>query len=575
MTKKDFKEEEVKKAGFTPDHEAPHADLASKSQDDSKAKLDKKKVEQVLDFGEISDMTIEEIQDKVRAGEEAQARNESLLDAYIRENRFEIEKNKKIRKEELIPQELLKAREELVAKAVQLAENLDQLDAKIEAEEIELAKKEEEVLEKSETLSDSTESAESSENEAGIISEQSPAASKEEARQEKIVQEEAQEKIQSDEQVEDSSQAHKQDQQDQKDDFDQIILDDGEATLAADSKAEVEPNFTPNKETPTKLAPKPSATKLVYLSLLAVLVLGGAFLAKNQYDHHQKLVLEQKEQAAKDEDLKKREASFDTLFASFYTDKNKDALKNSSLSNYDNLVKDLDSVKDSSKYASYQTEVSDLKAQITSLDEINSKFQTDVISDGKVNQDAKVKDGADFNINKSNLASLNQAIDSAIALGKNQQAEAAQKAEEARKAEEAKQAEEARKAEEAKQAAAAQAAEASKAQANAGANSGSSEAATSPKVDQDSLSRVPINQAAIADTSNPAWTWKAGVLDNVLNISRQRGYFEGDNYYIKPVNIINGNGYYNLYKSDGTYLFSINCKTGYFFGNASGHALDY
>ena len=43
------------------------------------------------------------------------------------------------------------------------------------------------------------------------------------------------------------------------------------------------------------------------------------------------------------------------------------------------------------------------------------------------------------------------------------------------------------------------------------------------------------------------------------------------------MNIVNGNGYYNLYKPDGTYLFTLNCKTGYFVGNGSGHAddLDY
>ncbi|MCW1043284.1 cell division site-positioning protein MapZ family protein, partial [Streptococcus anginosus] len=43
-------------------------------------------------------------------------------------------------------------------------------------------------------------------------------------------------------------------------------------------------------------------------------------------------------------------------------------------------------------------------------------------------------------------------------------------------------------------------------------------------------------------------------------------------YILERVNIVNGNGYYNLYKPDGTYLFTLNCKTGYFVGNGSGHA---
>lgn len=63
----------------------------------------------------------------------------------------------------------------------------------------------------------------------------------------------------------------------------------------------------------------------------------------------------------------------------------------------------------------------------------------------------------------------------------------------------------------------------------------------------------------------------------ILATSRERGYFTGDNYILERVNIINGNGYYNLFRTDGTYLFSINCKTGYFVGNGAGYAdaLDY
>ena len=89
---------------------------------------------------------------------------------------------------------------------------------------------------------------------------------------------------------------------------------------------------------------------------------------------------------------------------------------------------------------------------------------------------------------------------------------------------------------------------------------------------RDSLSRVPYNQAAIDDVNNPAWTFNPGVLEKILQTSRERGYISGDNYILERVNIIKGNGYYNLFKPDGTYLFSINCKTGYFVGNGPGHA---
>lgn len=94
---------------------------------------------------------------------------------------------------------------------------------------------------------------------------------------------------------------------------------------------------------------------------------------------------------------------------------------------------------------------------------------------------------------------------------------------------------------------------------------------------QHQASRVPYNEATIADSQNPAWTFTPGVLEEILRISRERGYITGDNYILEPVNIINGNGYYNMFKPDGTYLFSINAKTGYFVGNGAGYAedLDY
>lgn len=60
------------------------------------------------------------------------------------------------------------------------------------------------------------------------------------------------------------------------------------------------------------------------------------------------------------------------------------------------------------------------------------------------------------------------------------------------------------------------------------------------------------------------WSFNPGILENILQVSRERGYITGNQYIIEKVNIINGNGYYNLFKPDGTYLFSINCKTGYF-----------
>ena len=85
---------------------------------------------------------------------------------------------------------------------------------------------------------------------------------------------------------------------------------------------------------------------------------------------------------------------------------------------------------------------------------------------------------------------------------------------------------------------------------------------------------MPYNQAAIDDVNNPAWTFNPGVLETILKVSRERGYITGDQFILEKVNIVKGNGYYNLYKPDGTYLFSMNCKTGYFVGNGAGYAVD-
>ena len=94
---------------------------------------------------------------------------------------------------------------------------------------------------------------------------------------------------------------------------------------------------------------------------------------------------------------------------------------------------------------------------------------------------------------------------------------------------------------------------------------------------QRSASRVSYNQSAIDDSNNSAWDFADGVLEQILATSRSRGYITGNQYILERVNIVNGNGYYNLYKPDGTYLFTLNCKTGYFVGNGSVHAddLDY
>ncbi|MHC5374260.1 cell division site-positioning protein MapZ family protein [Enterococcus sp. LJL120] len=85
---------------------------------------------------------------------------------------------------------------------------------------------------------------------------------------------------------------------------------------------------------------------------------------------------------------------------------------------------------------------------------------------------------------------------------------------------------------------------------------------------------VESNPTDIANTTDSAWTWGSGIQEKVLNVCRERGYFSGDNYAFEPALIVDGDGFYNLYRveSNGsrTYLVTVNCKTSWFKGNGPG-----
>lgn len=81
-----------------------------------------------------------------------------------------------------------------------------------------------------------------------------------------------------------------------------------------------------------------------------------------------------------------------------------------------------------------------------------------------------------------------------------------------------------------------------------------------------------VNPNDVADMSNPAWAWAPGVQEKVIATSIERGYIVAGGYSLQPARIINGEGYYNMYNSEGQYLVTINAKTGWFKGNASRNA---
>ena len=245
-------------------------------------------------------------------------------------------------------------------------------------------------------------------------------------------------------------------------------------------------------------------------------------------------------------------------------------MKNSEFDNISSLKEKLDDLKDTDYYDDAKKEYDTLAAQITAIQTINALFESNVIVNGE-KASATVKSDANFDNLSSDLlntgnANLDTLLQSAITDGKNQLAALASSS--------------------------SQEASASISSQTESATQSSSDTSTTPTVSgasgygitsydastlQRSLSRVPYSDSAIADSSNSAWTFADGVLDKIVATSQSRGYFSENDYILEKVNIINGNGYYNMFKADGTYLFSINCKTGYFVGNASGNsdALDY
>ena len=327
------------------------------------------------------------------------------------------------------------------------------------------------------------------------------------------------------------------------------------------------------------------------LTVLALAIIGGSYaLYKGTHSQSAKTtstassaVISSSSKGVSASDNK----AFEDMYKNFFTDDEQTKLANDQFGKLSDLEKLLKKLEKTKYYDAAKTKYDNLKKQIEAIEKVNSKYESDALVDGSYNASISVKSDANFNdlserVTNTGNASLDSTIQEVIKGGKAQLEEKA------------------------KAASATSAATASESvntatpsggNTSGAANSGvtgaaggvsSGTAATStvvtrgiinynPSILQRDRSRVPYNANVVADTSNPAWTWANGVLDKIIATSHSRGYFSGDNFILEPVNIINGNGYYNMYLPDGTYLFSINCKTGYYVGNGSGHSdkLDY
>ncbi len=332
--------------------------------------------------------------------------------------------------------------------------------------------------------------------------------------------------------------------------------------------------------------PKKSRIKPILFSVLALTAVATASWLSYQWIHNQSkgetTVVSSSSSSKKKSSSSSSSTSantetllkdFNDQYASFFTDDTQTKLKNDSFGNLEKLKASLEKLKDTKEYDAAKSKYDELVKQVSAIQTVNSQFTSPVIKDGAIDANAQVKSNAVFSDVSTSNTQLNQLLKDAASQGRSQQVATPAPVTDG----------------------------GGSVTGGSGASSGTvTSPAPTPATEgnttggvnpgysgfglqstgvplQRNLSRVPYNQATLDDVNNPAWTFNPGILEKILKIARERGHIVGDQYILERVNIINGNGYYNLFKPDGTYLFSINAKTGYFVGNGKGHsdALDY
>ena len=302
------------------------------------------------------------------------------------------------------------------------------------------------------------------------------------------------------------------------------------------------------------------------LAALVVLILGTGYYVYRQVARSTKEIQTSQSTTNTQSDAEE----FNNLYDAFYTDSNKTALKNSQFDKLSQLKTLLDKLEGSREYTLAKSKYDSLATQIKAIQDVNAQFDKPAIVDGVLDTNAKAKSDAKFTDIKTGNTEIDKVLDKAISLGKSQQTAPSSSSSSSSQESSSSSTERATD----------NTSPSSSVSSNnsVSARDDSHGGLSSSGVDlQRASSRVPFNQSAVDDSNNSAWDFADGVLEQILATSRSRGYITGNQYILERVNIVNGNGYYNLYKPDGTYLFTLNCKTGYFVGNGSGHAddLDY
>lgn len=305
---------------------------------------------------------------------------------------------------------------------------------------------------------------------------------------------------------------------------------------------------------------------LIYgiLAALAVLILGTAYYVYRQVNRSTQEI-QTSQSSSSEQNIQPILEDFNSQYDAFYTDSNKTALKNSQFDKLSQLKTLLDKLEGSREHTLAKSKYDSLATQIKAIQDVNAQFEKPAIVDGVLDTNAKAKSDAKFTDIKTGNTEIDKVLDKAISLGKSQQTSASSSSSSSSQTSSSSQASSNTTSE--TKPSSSNETRSSRSEVNMGLSSAGVAV-------QRSASRVAYNQSAIDDSNNSAWDFADGVLEQILATSRSRGYITGDQYILERVNIVNGNGYYNLYKPDGTYLFTLNCKTGYFVGNGSGHADD-
>lgn len=357
---------------------------------------------------------------------------------------------------------------------------------------------------------------------------------------------------------------------DEEQDLDPLLLEDENPTEMTEEVEEEQSLSRLEQEDSEKKSKK--GFVLTALALVSVIICVSAYYVYRQVNRSTKEIQTSQSTTANQSDMD----DFNTLYDAFYTDSNKTALKNSQFDKLSQLKTLLDKLEGSREHTLAKSKYDSLATQIKAIQDVNAQFEKPAIVDGVLDTNAKAKSDAKFTDIKTGNTELDKLLDKAISLGKSQQTSTSSSSSSQTSSSSSSQASSNSSTDNTT----------SNASPSSSASSNNSVSArddsygglSSSGVNlQRASSRVPFNQSAVDDSNNSAWDFADGVLEQILATSRSRGYITGDQYILERVNIVNGNGYYNLYKPDGTYLFTLNCKTGYFVGNGAGHAddLDY